>query len=215
MYYTVYKITNIINGKIYIGKHKTNNLDDGYFGSGKTLKRAIIKYGIENFIKEYIKIFDNEEDMNILESKIVNPTFVANPSTYNLKIGGEGGFDYINNNKLHYSLTNSDKHLDNWMTASIKGGEAFRKKLSSNNLFRENFSKKVSSACLGQKNFLGKKHSDSTKLKIGKANSIKQKGVNNSQYGTCWINDGNVNKKVKKETLDIWIELGYKIGRIK
>ncbi len=92
MHYTIYKITNIINGKFYIGKHQTKDLNDGYFGSGKILKRAIAKHGKENFTKEILFVFDNESEMNAKERELVT----LNESSYNLCPGGQGGFGYIN-----------------------------------------------------------------------------------------------------------------------
>ena len=92
MFYIVYKITNLINNKYYIGKHQTKILDDGYMGSGKLLKLAISKYGLENFKKEILHIFDNEQDMNSKEKELVT----INEQSYNLQDGGMGGFSYIN-----------------------------------------------------------------------------------------------------------------------
>jgi len=106
-YFTLYKITNIINNKIYIGAHKTTNIDDNYMGSGKLIKRAINKYGIQNFKKEYIEMFNNENDMFKMESKIIDNDFLKKDNTYNINIGGKGGWTIINNNKTIEERKNS------------------------------------------------------------------------------------------------------------
>jgi hypothetical protein len=76
---------------IYIGSHQTDSLNDGYIGSGKYLKRAIQKYGRENFKFEILHFFSSKEEMFEVERNIVNEDFVKDPLTYNLKIGGSGG----------------------------------------------------------------------------------------------------------------------------
>jgi hypothetical protein len=61
--------------------------------------------------------------------------------------------------------------------------------------------------------WVGRKHTPETKKKIGETNSIKQNGENNSQYGTCWMHNNKVNKKIKKSEIEYWINEGWFKGR--
>ena len=89
--YYVYKITNMINGKIYVGKHsqKIQNKDN-YFGSGVLLNKAINKYGKENFKKEILESCTKD---NLSEKEIywINTLNCFAPNGYNLAKGGNGG----------------------------------------------------------------------------------------------------------------------------
>jgi len=198
MFYTIYKITNIINGKIYIGKHQTADLNDGYMGSGKYIKRAIDKYGIENFEKEILFIFDNEEEMNNKEKEIVTEEFVKDITTYNICHGGKGGWSYINYSGLRTKGHNNDMYKK--VSASLTG----RSNLHSS----ENMKKLHADGKIKYNTFKNKHHTDETKRKISEANS-KLIGENNSQFGTIWITNGQENKKIKKD-VDIIPEGWYK-----
>jgi group I intron endonuclease len=206
MHYTIYKVTNKINGKVYIGSHKTKNLDDGYMGSGKYLKRAIEKNGIENFEKEILFVYDNPEAMYQKEGEIVNEDFLATENTYNLKVGGYGGFDYINSNKLNV-YENAGK-IGYGGENLLKGRYRIpseKEKIKRAKTLKERYA-------LGDiiPPFLNKNHTEETKKKISEKNKVSLKGEKNSQYGTMWITDGIVNKKIKIEQD---IPVGWNKGR--
>jgi len=89
-YHTVYKTTNLVNGKIYIGVHSTNDENDSYLGSGKKIQNAIKKYGRHNFKKEILYVFDSAEEAYLTERQIVNSDFIKSNENYNVSIGGYG-----------------------------------------------------------------------------------------------------------------------------
>lgn len=84
----VYKTTNNLNNKIYIGVHSSYLFQDDYLGSGKLLKKAIEKHGRQNFTFEVIKVFTNSDDAYSFENSIVTKEFTERHDTYNIAIGG-------------------------------------------------------------------------------------------------------------------------------
>ena len=98
MYYTIYKITNTLNNRYYIGRHATKNIDDGYMGSGLGIINAIKKYGVENFTKEIIATAETTEALWDLEKEIVNEDVVKDPQSYNMAYGGK---HYLHGLKEH------------------------------------------------------------------------------------------------------------------
>ena len=89
-----YKITNNINNHFYYGVHCTDNLNDGYMGSGKRLHYAYKKYNIENFSKEILYFFDTIQEAYEYEAEVVNETLILDPNCYNIKQGGQGWNTY-------------------------------------------------------------------------------------------------------------------------
>lgn len=87
----IYKITNNINGKFYIGQHKSNTLDDAYWGSGILIKNAINKEGIDKFSREILEWCDSKEHLNQQEIYWISKLDSMNSDIgYNLTTGGDG-----------------------------------------------------------------------------------------------------------------------------
>lgn len=149
MYYTIYKTINKLNGKYYIGKHQTENLNDFYIGSGKVIKEAIKKYGKKNFIKEILFVFDNEHDMNLKEKELVTEELISKSNCYNSALGGEGGPHF--KGKTH---TEETKQKIKQKRAHQICTEETRKKIGAANkkrIITEEFRKKMATIATGRK----------------------------------------------------------------
>ena len=206
MFYCLYQITNLVNGKIYVGVHKTKNLNDGYMGSGKVIKSAIEKYGIDNFKKDILETFENAEAMYAREKEVVTDEFLLREDTYNLRRGGNGGFDYINKNISKSARYERQKNggTNSWVT----NRELLLDVLS------EGRKKNHLSGKYRYDTFSGKKHKKETLEKMKKSQMGLQHGEKNSQFGTCWIYHELIgSKKCDKNLLPEYIDQGWIKGR--
>ena len=164
MHYYLYKVTNSLNNKIYIGVHKTKNLNDGYMGSGKHIKNSIKKYGVNNFKKEILKWFDSEEDMYAEEIKIVTEEFLQRDDVYNKKLGGPANFYYVNKEKLNHKVKQHLIHGERCKTDPI---------------YREEFSKKMKLASEKNKEVRSKtmKEKNHNRDRFWISNDIEKKSI--------------------------------------
>lgn len=157
MFYIIYKTTCLINSKIYIGYHSTNNLDDGYLGSGTHLKKAIKKYGVINFKREIIHLFNSKKEALNKEAEIVNEDFIKRDDTFNIKCGGEGGWEH----------TWHDKRRLDAITKSFKEGRSKGWQQSSEQRTKLRSGK--------NNGFYGKTHTKETKNAIKETLKLDQK----------------------------------------
>ena len=204
-YHFIYKTTCLITNKFYYGMHSTDNLDDGYLGSGKRLWYSIRKHGKENHKIERLEFFETREELAKKEEGIVNEELLNDPLCINLQPGGGGGWS-------------SEDHRANNIKSWNKGGnKAFKEKLKNPKFYKkfcdnrkkqwedEEYRKNITEKCRIAST--GKKHSKETIEKIKNADRT---GCKNSQYGTCWITNEKENKKIHKGDT---IPEGWRLGR--
>lgn len=220
-YYLIYKITNLINNKIYIGQHVTYNINDDYMGSGIYLKHAIEKYGKENFKKEILFECNNQEELNKKEAELVNEALIKRKDTYNLNLGRSSWY-YVNKSGKAESIAH-------WKLAKTKflellEDEDYRKEYSHKlsmglkKAYRDpnKFKRKKNGEFKGKNAaFYGRKHTKETKIQMSNSHKGLISGKNNPNYGKVWIYnlDLKISKSVKKEDLNLYLDQGWLKGR--
>ena len=219
--YFIYKTTCLITGNFYIGMHSTSNVNDGYLGSGKVLKRSINKHGVEHHVREIIEFCETRQQLIERERDIVNTELLKLPGCMNLKIGGEGGFcegmdiDYVSRNKkcgkrFSQKIKSDTELLNQFKNRAHQNLQSSTAQQKARNSKIEKYGK------LGWINAWpeGSTHSNSSKDKISSAMQGKFAGENNPNFGKrnkCVSKDG-VTKRIPLDKLDEYISNGWVIG---
>lgn len=206
IYYFLYRTTNLLNNKYYLGMHSTRKLKDGYLGSGKILRRSINKYGQDNFKMEILYFFNSRSEMVYEENRLINEQILKDPLCMNIRIGGFGGFTKEEQIKNAIKSNLKQKYLkennEEWVLKKFENQSNSQKKTYENGREKSYFY-----------DWNGKKHKEETKIKISEKLKLSSKGESNSQFGTCWITKDNENKKIKKEELEDYLKYGWIKGR--
>ena len=138
----IYRIINLLNNKQYIGKHSSNEINNEYYGSGIAIKRAIKKYGKNNFKKEIVCICKTEDELN--KSEIFNiKKYETFKNGYNMTMGGEGMLGYKQSKESIIKGSISRKKYYKEHPEAIKKISDFRKTMtgSKNSFYGKKLSK--------------------------------------------------------------------------
>lgn len=179
------------------------------------IREDIAKFGRHMFSREILFACENSKELDEKEKEIVDEEFIKRDDTYNVQIGG-CGFDYNLGYKTFKDRMNKDPEYALRIQNSINEKRSQRAERMKND--PDLYAEWIEKISLGlQKrykkcghNWAGRVHSEETKAKIGKANSMYLK-ERNSQYGSEWITNGFQNAKIKKGT---HIPEGFWKGRI-
>jgi len=204
-YHYIYKTTCSVTNRYYIGMHSTNNLEDGYLGSGKRLWHSIKYHGKENHTKEILEFCENRKELKKRESEIVNDKLLKEDLCMNLKTGGDGGF--LDEEHKQKAIKASRVSFIN----RLNEDEVFRRGVFE--ILYNNMKKAHRDGKIKYDTFTGRQHTDETKKKMSEVKKGKGTGNTNSQYGTCWITNGKENKKIKKEEINYYLCGGWYKGR--
>lgn len=191
----IYKTTCLVTGKFYVGMHSTDNIDDGYLGSGKILNYSRKKHGDQNHKKEIIEMLPTREALKLREKEIVNEKLLADPLNMNLKYGGEGGGRF--------------RDAQHQLNCASAGGRVSGRKNGAKAIWIARNHRTGNTKRFASNGMLSKHHSDVTKSSM----SLAHLGEKNSQFGTRWVCNQHGAIKVKKSEVHAYIAKGYQLGR--
>jgi hypothetical protein len=217
--FTVYKTTNLVNGKYYFGVHKTKDPNDNYLGSGTYIERAVAKHGMEKFRKDVLFVYLEAESAFAKEDELIQCYRGCDPLCMNLRKGGSGGFDWINRNGINNKAANGLKANRNRIQ-KIANDPTFRQRWSeisklgaAKARLNPKFGSKESSAlgaAIWNKTWTGRKHTQAATEKM----SVAKRGDRNTIFGRRWMKHPDFKPfPVKADDVEAHLAAGWTFGR--
>jgi len=208
-YHFIYKTVCLVTNKFYYGMHSTNNLEDGYLGSGKRLRYSVNKHGAENHKLNILEYLDSRELLREREEELITEEMLNDPMCMNLTLGGGGDW-------YHENL-NSDKQR----AKGLKGNKKMKELRENDKEWKQSLHEAQSKGhkksykdgrIVKTPDWTGKKHSEESKAKIKATRALRKPGLGekNSQFGSKWITNGIDIKKLRKDEI---LPDGWKYGK--
>jgi len=243
-YHIIYQTVNLVNDKIYIGAHSTDDPNDDYYGSGTNITRAIEKYGKHSFRKDILYIFETPEEMFLKEKEIVTLDFIQKSNVYNIVEGGYGGYNKGSSGlkHLYYPLTGErcavhpnavDKMLlEGWRigrnissttdTIWIHKGDEKKMILPSelNSYINDGWTRGLPKSFTQGKVWIY--HSNLDEYSLCELSELPTKIASGwikkkwapVKKGALWVNNGSANLRIDKSKLDTYISNGWTKGML-
>lgn len=218
-HHVIYKTTCRVTGRYYIGMHSTDDLADGYIGSGIRLWKSIRKHGAEQHVCEVLEHHPSREALRLREKQLVDDKLLQDPMCMNLALGGSHGWE--GHNKV--------RPLDEWrriqklgyqsgiaaMTDEQKSARA-KKAIATVLANPTSLAKLKARLAIGQA--IGCQAAQSDEAKAKRKETMREhghaQGRKNSMYGRCWVTKDSKSISIKQEVLEAHLSNGWIRGRV-
>ena len=228
--WTVYRTTNLVNGRFYLGQHKTANPQDDYLGSGTVIRLAIAKYGISSFKKEVLFIFNTSEEADVKEIELIK-TELGNPLCYNLTNGGNSGWEWLNRSGIvqrDWELNRESRTKAIKVAVKAKWDDpshrishgAANRSTQAKMKQSQGHKRQWSTVTADEREAIGRARSERWKaMPEDRMSEVRKKCAkarlgNPSHSGKRWVNLNGVNKLIPASEFEILLSKGWKQGRI-